>query len=60
MEDTVDELSDLLKEREELTDRLAKALQHFTIKQQLHILSGFIPIDKLRIIVDFQERKTNG
>ena len=54
---TINSLISTLEKRSFLTKRLALALAHLPVSQQVDIVASFIALDKLEEIVVFQERK---
>lgn len=54
---TPPEILKTLAEREELTQRMVRALEHLSVPHQISIICSFIPLSTLRRVVEFQERR---
>ncbi len=47
---------DVFKERIDLTERLLKALEHLSVREQMAIVTAFMSLSDLQEITEFQER----
>ena len=47
---------DVFKARIDLTERLLKALEHLSVREQMAIVTSFLSLSDLKEITEFQER----
>lgn len=53
----LDSMTDAIRKRDGLTERLIQALEHLPQAQAVSIVSAFIPLNEFEDVVKFQERE---